>query len=125
MDDDAMHLRREQVRCAQRQLNMTPRDDSRLTELYARGELPAYMTSDVVARELMTTEFIYKNTLYGEIIEEYMRVVAGYIRDTYKLSWGATWTITRFYGPIALKLMCVSSSCIRVPNALQSIPCTN
>jgi len=125
MDDATPHLRREHVRAAQRQLNMTPRDDSRLTELFANGQLPPYMSAEVVARELMCTDFIYKNTLYGEVIQDYMRAVAGSLRDTYKLSWDATWNITRFYAPIALKLMCVSSSGIRVPNAMGMPVCTN
>lgn len=123
MDDATLCRRREEVWAAQRQLNMTPRDDSRLTELFASGQLPPYMTADVVARELMCTDFIYKNTLYGEVIEDYMRGVAALLRDTYKLSWNATWNLTRFYAPIALKLMCVRSSGIRVPNAMEE--CTN
>ena len=118
-DAALIHRRREEVWKVQRQLNMTPRDDSRLTELYANGQLPPYMTADVVARELMCTDFIFKNTLYGEVIEEYMRNVAALLRDMYKLSWDATWNITRFYAPIALKLMCVSSSCVRVPNVME------
>lgn len=125
MDDDVTRRRRECVWSAQRQLNMTPRDDSRLTELFATGQLPPYMTADVVARELMCTEFIYQNTLYGEVIEDYMRSVAASLRGRYKLSWGATWDITRFYAPMALKLMCVSSSGIRVPNVLQVPDCTS
>lgn len=125
MDDAALiHRRREEVWEVQRQLNMTPRNDSRLTELFANGQLPPYMTADVVARELMCTDFIFKNTLYGEVIEEYMRNVAALLRDTYKLSWDATWNLTRFYAPIALKLMCVSSSCVRVPNAMEAPSCT-
>jgi hypothetical protein len=126
MDDATpIHRRREDVREAQHRLNMTPRDDSRLTELFAHGHLPPYMTADVVARELMCTDFIFKNTLYGEVIEDYMRAVAVSLRDTYKLSWDATWNITRFYAPIALKLMCVSSSGVRVPNAMSAPNCTN
>lgn len=127
MDDTTLiHRRREEVWEAQRQLNMTPRNDSRLTELFANGQLPPYMTADVVARELMCTDYIFKNTLYGEVIEDYMRAVAALLRDTYKLSWDATWNITRFYAPIALKLMCVSSSGVRIPNAMEDVPsCTN
>lgn len=126
MDDATLiHRRRDEVCEAQRQLNMTPRDDSRLTELFAHGQLPPYMTAGVVARELMCTDFIYKNTLYGEVIEDYMRVVATSLREAYRLSWDATWNITRFYAPIALKLMCVSSSGIRVPNAMEAQNCTN
>lgn len=123
MDDATLfHRRRDEVWEAQRQLNMTPRDDSRLTELFANGELPPYMNAGVVARELLCTDFIYQNTLYGEVIEDYMRAVAASLRETYRLSWDATWNITRFYAPIALKLMCVSSSGIRVPNAMASVP---
>ena len=126
MDDAALIVRRrEEVSLAQRQLNMTPRNDSRLTELFANGQLPPYMTADVVARELMCTDYIFKNTLYGEVIEDYMRAVASLLRDRYKLSWDATWNIARFYAPIALKLMCVSSSGVRVPNAMEVPNCTN
>ncbi len=74
----------------------------------------------------MCTDYIFKNTLYGEVIEDYMRAVAALLRDTYKLSWDATWNITRFYAPIALKLMCVSSSSVRIPNAMEDVSsCTN
>lgn len=126
MDDATLvHRRRKEVWEAQRQLNMTPRNDSRLTELFANGQLPPYMSADVVARELMCTDFVFKNTLYGEVIEDYMRAVSSRLRDTYKLSWDATWNITRFYAPIALKLMCVSSSGVRVPNAMEAPTCTN
>lgn len=116
--------RREAVWEAQRVIGMSPRGDSRLTDLFARGELPPFMTADIVARELLCTDYIYKQTLYGEVIEEYMRCVAQHLRDNYRLSWNATWNVTRFYAPIALKLMCVSSSGIRVPNTIPS-QCTN
>lgn len=120
-----MDERREEVWTAQRRLGMVPRSDSRLTELFAQGELPPFMTADVVARELMCTDFVYKETLYGELIEEYMRCVAKHLRDTYQLSWSATWNVTRFYAPIALKLMCVSSSGIRIPERMPTLECTN
>ena len=73
---------------------MTPRSDSQLTRLFADGHLGPDMTPEVVARELMATDFIYKNTLYGEVIEEYMRCVADALRATYGLTWTSTWTIT-------------------------------
>lgn len=120
--------RREAVWEAQRNLRMTPRSDSRLTDLFARGELPPYMTADAVARELLCTDYIYRQTLYGEIIEEYMRCVATHLRNAYKLSWNATWDVTRFYAPIALKLMCVSSCGIRIPERMPAVEegeCTN
>ena len=110
---------------AQRRLGMVPRNDSRLTELFAQEKLPPFMTAEVVARELMCTDFVYKETLYGELIEEYMRCVAKHLRDAYQLSWNATWNVTRFYAPIALKLMCVSSSGIRIPERMHTTECTN
>jgi hypothetical protein len=122
MDDDIAR-RRQEVHDAQRSLNMTPRADSRLTELYAQNHLPAYMTADVVARELLATDFIYAETLYGEVIESYMRSVAHMVRESYGISWSATWNLVRFYAPIALKLMCVSASGIRIPEKYQA--CTN
>jgi len=121
MDDDVA-WRRQEVHNAQKMLNMTPRPDSRLTELYAHQQLPSYMSASVVARELLATDFIYSQTLYGNVIESYMRSVANMVKETYGISWKATWDVTRFYAPIALKLMCVSSSGIRIPETYQSVP---
>ena len=45
------------------------------TERYARGEFEADPAA--VARELMATDFVYRTTLYGEIIEENAWAVAG------------------------------------------------
>ena len=108
----------QQVHAWQRHYRMEPRTDSRLTVLFARGELPETVDAFTVARELIATEFIYKNTLYGELIETDMRCVAHKIRRTYKLSWKSTWELVRFYAPIALKLMCVSSTGVHVPEFL-------
>ena len=116
--DELIHQRKGEVRAAQRCLNMPPRTDSRLTELYARGELPEHMTAEVVARELMCTDFIYRQTLYGELIEDYMRHVARLLHERYHISWSSTWEVTRLYAPIALKLMCVSASGLRIPATL-------
>lgn len=96
--------------------NMTPRSDSRLTHLFANQELDPCVTADQVARELLATDFIYKNTLYGEVIEEFMRGVADELRRVNPdLAWKDTWDIVRFYGPHALKLMCLSASGLRIP----------
>ena len=80
------------------------------------GELA--MPADQVARELVCTDFIYKQTLYGEVIEEFLRAVATRLRRRHRLSWTATWTIVRFYGPTALKLMCLSGCGLRMPERL-------
>ena len=113
---DSYALRISEVHHHQRLLNMVPRTDSRLTEAYARGEVS--ISAHEVARELMATDFIFKNTIYGEIIEEFMRRVSERLRDTYELSWTSTWTIVRAYAPNALKLMLISASGLRIPDRL-------
>jgi len=100
----------------QRYYNMEPRDDSKLTRLFVEGKVD--WPVDVVARELMATDFIYKNTLYGEVIEEFMRGVAERLKRKHRLSWTATWDVVRFYAPIALKLMLLDRCGVRIPEAL-------
>jgi len=100
----------------QRYYNMEPRDDSKLTRLFVEGKVD--WPVDVVARELMATDFIYKNTLYGEVIEEFMRGVADRLKRKHRLSWTATWDVVRFYAPIALKLMLLDRCGVRIPEAL-------
>jgi len=97
----------------QRHYNMEPRTDSRLTQLYVDGELD--WPVDVVARELVATDFIFQNTLYGEVIQEFMRGVAYRLRSTCNLSWTSTWQIVRFYAPIALKLLLLDRTGLRIP----------
>ena len=109
-------LRTEEVHAWQRNYNMEPRDDSKLTVLYAEGNLS--MSAAEVARELMATEFVYRNTLYGELIERFMRCVAKRIHDTYRISWTATWAVVRFYAPNALKLMSISATGAYIPEHL-------
>lgn len=101
--------RREQVQSIQMSLGMQPRLDSHLTEQYANGECDAlYSDADTVAKELIIVDHIFQTTLYGEIIEEVMRRVAGWMKTTYKhLSWTAVWKIVRFYVPTMLKLHCL------------------
>lgn len=118
---DERTKRIEDVWAWQRHYNMQPRDDSKLTQLYADGSV--YMNADEVARELMATDFLYKHTLYGEMIEDFLRGVAHRLRGMYPhLSWTSTWTIVRVYGPIALKLMCVSSTGLRIPERMPKSP---
>ena len=107
------------VHSYQRHLNMEPRSDSQLTELFAQGALDGRMTADQVARELLATDFVYKHTLYGDVIEDVLRRIAARLRKRHRgLSWTATWTIVRFYGPMALKLMCLSSAGLRIPERM-------
>lgn len=96
--------------------NMSPRDDSRLTQRFVSGEL--MWPVDVVARELMATDFIYKNTLYGEVIEDYMRRMAVRLRSQHVLTWTDTWNIVRFYGPLSLKLLMLLECNVRIPEKL-------
>ena len=97
---------------------MSPRNDSALTVKFENGELPFHNPRSV-ARELVATHFIFQETLYGEVIEGYMRAVAERLRSAYRLSWSATWEIVRFYAPIALKLMMVCSANLRIPKFLR------
>lgn len=100
----------------QRHYGMQPRTDSHLTTEFVRGTLG--WPVDVVARELMATDFLYKTTLYGETIEEFLRAVALRLRGLYDLSWSATWRIVRFYGPMALKLLMLLHTRSRIPARL-------
>ena len=105
--------RRGAVQAWQRYYGMEPRNDSKLTDMFAAGEL--LCPPDVVARELFATDFIYRETAYGEVIEDFMRKVAGRLRKEKGLSWKHTWEITRFYGPIALKLLCMERAGLVIP----------
>ena len=89
----------------QKKYGMEPRTDSILTKKYASGETD--MTAQEVAKELVCVDYIYKNTLYGEFIEDYMREIAGKLKNKYRITWTQAWDITRFYGPTSLKLMCM------------------
>ena len=117
--NNAVYAEREAcVHAWQRHYRMEPRMDSKLTGLFAAGQLAPHVTADVIARELVATDYVYKSTLYGELIEEFMRGVAARLRAVYpNLSWPATWHIVRFYGPIALRLMCLSATGLRIPEA--------
>lgn len=116
MLDHASLARLEEVKAWQKHYNMDPREDSKLSLLYAQGHVP--LPPDEVARELMCTDFLYKRTLYGDLIEDFLRSVATRLRSEHDLTWTATWSIVRFYGPIALKLMCISSSGLYMPEHL-------
>ena len=94
-------------------LNMLPRNDSKLTFMYATNKLS--MTAREVAHELMCVDYIFQNTNYQQIIEETMREVAGYIKKTYKISWDLTWALIRRYLPTALKMYCIRTYHITLP----------
>ena len=100
----------------QRFYNMQPREDSQLTQLYVDGKI--HMPVEEIARELMATDFIYKETLYGQIIEDFMRKLASNVQEKYHISWTATWTIVKFYGPVALKLLMLLHCGVRIPERL-------
>lgn len=105
----------------QRHYGMEPREDSRLTELYARGEL-APLGADEVARELYATDFFYRGTLYPEVIEAFLRRVAARLREEHSLSWTSTWKVVRYYGPLALKLLMVRACEAPIPEPAAPLP---
>lgn len=116
---DVYEARVAQVQEWQRFYAMEPRADSKLTVRYANGECGA-MQADEVARELMCTDFLYKYTLYSDLLEAFLRRVAARLRRMYRISWKATWDIVRFYGPTALKLYALMSSHQCIPGKLPS-----
>ena len=93
-----------EVRHRQLKLGMQPRDDSQLTFRFALGMLDADETAATVANELIIVDALYKKTPYGDIIEDVLREIAHHVRKRYRLPWGDTWDIVRFYGPTMLKL---------------------
>ena len=111
-DDDGFHARFNAVVEEQHRLGMAPRTDSRLTIQYARGTCdPIYSTASVVAQELVLVDFVFRETLYGEIVEDVMRAVAHRLKKTYRrASWHDVWDVTKFYVPTMLKLYCLMST---------------
>lgn len=110
MTDD-YSARLKEVQALQAQMGMEPRCDSRLTEQYANGHAePEFDTAYKVAHELVMTDYIYRTTLYSQVIEEVMRNVAGWLKKRYKLTWTDAWEITRFYAPTMIKLQCMIAS---------------
>ena len=95
---------------------MEPRGDSHLTRLFAEGAVAE--GADAVARELVATDHLYRSTLYGEYIEEFMRKVARRTKEKHGLTWKETWEIVSFYGPIALKLQMARMCGMVVPDLL-------
>ena len=102
----------------QRFYGMHPRPvaESRLTKLYLERKVG--WPVEMIARELVATHFIYQTTLYGEVIEEFMREVAQYVKKTYKIPWGDVWRIVRIYAPPALKLIMLRNTGQRIPESL-------
>jgi hypothetical protein len=97
--------------CAiQREMGMVPRDDSLLTVQYALGTAgPMYRSPREVAQDLKAVDLIYQMTLYGDIVEDVMRRVAEWIKDSYDLPWGEVWTLVRAFVPTMIKLYCVDA----------------
>ena len=108
-----------QVCTYQKKFGMEPRNDSYLTKMYANNETE--WNAETVAKELVCVDYIYKHTLYGEFIEDYMRCLASLVRNKYHLNWNDTWEIVRFYGPVSLKLMALTTSSTRIPNFTKGI----
>lgn len=101
----------------QRARGMVPRDDSKLSFLFATEESNESVND--VARELCTVNYIYENTAYSALLEDVMRELASQCRKKYKLSsWTETWKILRFYAPTLLKLYCVRTSNVDIPDHL-------
>ncbi len=98
----------------QKKFGMEPRTDSYLTKMYGNQETE--YSAEEVAKELVCVDYIFKNTLYGEFQEDYMRELAKLVKNKYMISWTDAWDIVKYYGPISLKLMCLISAKEKIPN---------
>ena len=65
------------------------------------------LSLEEVTQELLATDFIFQNTLYGELSEDFFRAFAGHLVKKQHLSWTSAWEVTRFYAPTVLKLLCL------------------
>ena len=92
------------VQSKQREKGMEPRDDSKLTFQFATNNTD--FSLDEITNELVLHDAIFRNTEYGDHIEELMRYFANYIVTNYKLHWGDTYKIVRTYVPQMYKLHC-------------------
>lgn len=102
---DEMEERIREIHALQKKVGMTPRDDSRLTRQYAEGRAdPEFATVQDVVHELYIVDGIFRCTLYGEVIEDVMRMAAAEVRRRYRVTWSVAWDIVRFYVPTMLKL---------------------
>ena len=120
MTERKMEQRRQQIHNLQKYYGMIPRDDSKLTRLFINSQTDE--TADAIAKELVATHFLYSNTLYGEMIETYMKQAAKRLRQMYpELSWKDTWKIMQFFGPISLKLLMISRCLVQIPERLTEI----
>lgn len=98
----------------QKKFGMEPRTDSYLTKMYGNKETE--YSAEEVAKELVCVNYIFTNTLYGELQEDYMRQLAKLLKNKYNLTWTSAWEIVKYYGPISLKLLCLTSSNEHIPN---------
>ena len=76
--------------------NLTLRDDSRLVFKVASSH-KSIDIHDIVG-EVHAIDFIFKNTSYGDTVQESLREYAKSIHDAFPLlKWSTVWEITRFY----------------------------
>lgn len=111
----AITNRRCEVHLMQQLYGMVPREDSNLTELYARGLLNNEWTAITVAQELVIVNHLHQHSPYGSDLEALMRRVASVIKKTYTLSWTRVWKIVRFYVPSMYKLYCFENLTVELP----------
>lgn len=105
-DDDAAN-RASLVRMHQRIRNMEPRDDSLLTIRFAQREVDEELFPDasVVAEELIIVDHIFRCTLYGEWLEDVMRLVKSQCQRRYPaVPVPRLWQIVRDHVPTFMKL---------------------
>ena len=90
--------------------NIPYRDDSMLTRNFVLQECdPTYQCAEDVANTMFVMDIIHNQTLYPEMVEGTLRMLADSLHAQYPhVSWSSLWTTTRFHGTIALKLQCLA-----------------
>lgn len=98
-------------------LHVVRRCDSALASAFISGALNCDDPA-AIARELKATDFIFTNSLYGELSDGFHKAVANKIKKQYRITWTSVWTITKFYARVALKLIMVINCGLRIPERL-------
>ena len=111
LDDDAL-ARRSVLAVILEHNGMLLRDDSQLAYHYIvhGGDV------QLVAHEILCANFLFQNTRYDEHCQQYLKVLANMVQETYKLPWKKTWEIVREYGVPAMKVYAMAESGKHMPD---------
>lgn len=111
--DEALRAeRRLQIERVFRERDIPIREDSVLIRRFVDGTCDVtYATADDVANTMHAVDYVYKRTVYGEVVQDTLRHLADGLHAEYPLvSWTQLWETVREHAPLALKLQCLAVS---------------